>query len=97
MIGSAKCDIKSMNFSEPAMAKITDDVYVLTYKGTFDGSCTMDGKTELEERVQVIATSPFLFTPIVGQKFHSLPLPTTPSSIKLGVLFAAGQPFSRKR
>lgn len=46
MIGSSKCDVKSMNFTEPAMAKISDDVYVLTYKGTFDGSCTMEGKTE---------------------------------------------------
>jgi ketosteroid isomerase-like protein len=46
MIGSNKCDIKSMNFTEPTMLKVNDDTYVLTYKGTFDGTCTMDGKTE---------------------------------------------------
>lgn len=46
MIGSNKCDIKSMNLTEPAMHKINDDTYALTYKGTFDGTCTMDGKTE---------------------------------------------------
>lgn len=46
MIGASKCDVKSMNFTEPSMTKINDDTYVLTYKGTFDGTCTMDGKTE---------------------------------------------------
>jgi ketosteroid isomerase-like protein/outer membrane murein-binding lipoprotein Lpp len=46
MIGSNKCDIKSMNFTEPALLKVNDDTYVLSYKGTYDGSCTMDGKTE---------------------------------------------------
>jgi hypothetical protein len=35
-----------MNFTEPSLTKVNDDTYVLTYKGTFDGSCTMDGKTE---------------------------------------------------
>jgi len=46
MISSNKCDIKSMNFTEPVMTKINDDVYVLTYKGALDGTCTMNGKTE---------------------------------------------------
>ena len=46
MIGSNKCDVKSMNFTEPAMTKINDDTYVLTYKTSADGSCTMDGNTE---------------------------------------------------
>ena len=46
MIGSNKCDVKSMNFTEPALTKVNDDTYVLTYKGTFDGSCTRDGRTE---------------------------------------------------
>ena len=32
--------------TEPQMAKIDNDTYVLSYKGTFDGTCTMDGKTE---------------------------------------------------
>jgi len=46
MIGSNKCDVKSMNYTEPAMTKINDDLYVLTYKGSIDGNCTMNGKTE---------------------------------------------------
>jgi hypothetical protein len=46
MIGSTKCDFKSMNYTEPALTKINDDTYVLTYKTAFDGSCTMDGRTE---------------------------------------------------
>jgi hypothetical protein len=28
------------------MSKIDDDTYAFSYKGTFDGSCTMNGKTE---------------------------------------------------
>jgi ketosteroid isomerase-like protein len=46
MIGASKCDIKSHQLTEPVMTKLTEDTYVVTYKGTFDGSCTMDGKTE---------------------------------------------------
>jgi hypothetical protein len=46
MITSSKCDVKKMDLTEPQMAKINDDTYVITYKGAFDGSCTMDGKTE---------------------------------------------------
>lgn len=46
MIKSGKCDIKSMDFTEPQMSKIDNDTYALSYKGTFDGNCTMGGKTE---------------------------------------------------
>lgn len=46
MIKSGKCDVKSMNFTEPMMSKIDNDTYVVSYKGTYDGSCTMGGKTE---------------------------------------------------
>lgn len=46
MIKSGKCDIKSMDFTEPQLSKIDNDTYVVSYKGTFDGSCTMGGKTE---------------------------------------------------
>jgi hypothetical protein len=46
MIGSSKCDVKSMNFTEPSLTTINDDAYVITYKSTLAGSCTMDGKTE---------------------------------------------------
>ena len=47
MIGSVKCDIKEgWKLEDPQVAKIDADTYVLSYKGTFDGTCTMDGKTE---------------------------------------------------
>ena len=46
MIGSNKCNVKDWKLEEPQMAKIEDDTYVLTYKGTFDGSCVgPDGKS----------------------------------------------------
>ncbi|MGE3467210.1 MAG: DUF4440 domain-containing protein [Pyrinomonadaceae bacterium] len=46
MIGSFKCDVKSWNLDDPQMAKINDDTYVLSYKGTFDGTCAgEDGKS----------------------------------------------------
>jgi len=46
MIGSFKCDVKSWNLEDPKMSKINDDTYALSYKGTFDGSCTgPDGKS----------------------------------------------------
>ena len=46
MIGGMKCDIKDgWKLEDPQMAKIDADTYVLSYKGTFDGTCTMDGKT----------------------------------------------------
>ncbi len=45
MIGSFKCDVKSWNLEDPKMSKINDDTYAISYKGTFDGSCTgPDGK-----------------------------------------------------
>jgi len=45
MIGSFKCDMKSWNLEDPKMTKINDDTYAISYKGTFDGSCTgPDGK-----------------------------------------------------
>ena len=47
MIGSNKCEVKEgWKVEDPQMAKIDDDTYVLTYRGTFDGSCKgPDGKT----------------------------------------------------
>ena len=45
MIGSFKCDVKSWNLEDPKMSKVNDDTYAMSYKGTFDGSCTgPDGK-----------------------------------------------------
>jgi ketosteroid isomerase-like protein len=46
MIGSFKCDVKTWNLEDPQMMKVNEDTYVISYKGTFDGSCTMDGKAE---------------------------------------------------
>lgn len=45
MIGSFKCDVKDWKLEDQQMAKIDADTYVMSYKGTFDGSCTgEDGK-----------------------------------------------------
>lgn len=46
MIGSSKCEAKSWNLEDPQMSKIDNDTYVVSYKGVWDGTCTMDGKTE---------------------------------------------------
>jgi len=39
MIGHVKCDIKSMDLTEPAMSMIDADTYALSYKATWDGTC----------------------------------------------------------
>ena len=45
MIAGNKCDIKSMNLTEPAMSMIDADTYALSYKATWDGTCIdADGK-----------------------------------------------------
>lgn len=47
MIAGVKCDIKDgWKLDEPNVSTIDADAYVLSYKGAFDGTCTMDGKTE---------------------------------------------------
>jgi ketosteroid isomerase-like protein len=46
MIAGNKCDVTTWNLEDPQMAKIDADTYVLSYKGTFDGTCTTDGKTD---------------------------------------------------
>jgi len=44
-IASVKCDIKSMDLTEPAMSMIDADTYALSYKATWDGTCNSpDGK-----------------------------------------------------
>ena len=46
MISGNKCDVKEWKLEDPQMAKIDADTYVLSYKGTFDGSCTgPDGRS----------------------------------------------------
>ncbi len=45
LVANNRCDVKTWNVEDPQMAKINADTYVLSYKGTFDGSCTgPDGK-----------------------------------------------------
>jgi len=45
MIAGVKCDIKSMALTEPAMSMIDADIYALSYKATWDGTCNgPDGK-----------------------------------------------------
>jgi hypothetical protein len=39
MIAGNKCDVKDWKLEDPQMGKIDADTYVLSYKGTFDGSC----------------------------------------------------------
>jgi ketosteroid isomerase-like protein len=46
-IAGVKCDVKrDWKLEDEQMAKIDADTYVLSYKGTFDGTCTENGKTE---------------------------------------------------
>jgi Domain of unknown function (DUF4440) len=45
MIASVKCDIKSMDLTEPALSMIDADTYSLIYKANWDGTCNgPDGK-----------------------------------------------------
>jgi hypothetical protein len=45
MIAGVKCDIKSMDLTEPALSMIDADTYALIYKATWDGACNgPDGK-----------------------------------------------------
>ena len=43
MIGTVKCEMKDWSLSGPEMSKIDADTYVISYKGTFDGSCAEGG------------------------------------------------------
>lgn len=46
MISEVKCDVKTWSLDDPQMSRIDDNTYVISYKGTFDGSCTgPDGKS----------------------------------------------------
>lgn len=44
-IGGVKCDVKSMDLTEPQMAKVDNDTYILSYKAAWDGTCTEKGKS----------------------------------------------------
>lgn len=44
-IAANKCNVKDWKLDDPQMARIDADTYVLSYRGTFDGSCPgQDGK-----------------------------------------------------
>jgi hypothetical protein len=46
MIAGARCEVRAWNLDEPWMARIDADTYVLSYRGTWDGSCRgPDGKS----------------------------------------------------
>ena len=45
MIAGVKCDIRSLDLTEPAMSMIDADTFALSYKATWDGTCDgPDGK-----------------------------------------------------
>ena len=47
MIGGTKCEVKEgWALTEPQMAKIDNDTYVLSYKSNMEGTCTEGGHTE---------------------------------------------------
>jgi hypothetical protein len=47
MIAGVRCDVKDgWTLDEPHLSTIDADTYVLTYRGTFDGTCTMDRRTD---------------------------------------------------
>ena len=46
MVGAVRCEMKDgWTLDEPHLSSIDADTYVLSYKGTFDGTCTLDGGT----------------------------------------------------
>jgi hypothetical protein len=48
MIAGVECDVRDgWKLDEPRLSAIDADTYVLSYKGTFDGTCTTDGRTEV--------------------------------------------------
>ena len=44
IIATAKCDVKDFKMEDAQMSPIDNDTAVLSYKATFDGSCTEGGK-----------------------------------------------------
>lgn len=43
LIADNKCNVKDWKLEDPLMARIDADTYVLSYRGTFDGSCIGPG------------------------------------------------------
>jgi hypothetical protein len=48
MIALIKCDIKSMDLTEPALSMIDSDTYALSYKVTWDGTCNGPDGTSMK-------------------------------------------------
>ena len=46
MVSKVKCDSQDFTLEDPAMTMIDADTYVLTYKGTYKGKCSIDGKAD---------------------------------------------------
>lgn len=45
-VAGVRCDVEDgWTLDEPRLTRIGADVYVLIYRGTFEGTCTMDGET----------------------------------------------------
>ena len=42
-IAGNKCDVKDWKLDDPQMAQIAADIYVLSYRGMFDGTCAASG------------------------------------------------------
>ena len=45
MVATVKCDVKSIDLTDPQMAKIDNDTYVVSSKVSWDATCTEDGKS----------------------------------------------------
>jgi len=53
LIANNKCNVKDWKLEDPQMAKIDEDIYVLSYRGTFDGSCTSpDGSLKIPSPIR---------------------------------------------
>ena len=52
-IASNKCEVKDWKLEDPQMAKVAADLYVLSYRGTFNGSCTTsDGTAKIPSPIR---------------------------------------------
>ena len=61
-----KCNIKDWKLEDALMARIDPDTYVLSYRGTFDGSCAGPDGKPIEESQARSALRLFGFEPITA-------------------------------
>ncbi|HEY0702492.1 MAG TPA: nuclear transport factor 2 family protein [Candidatus Acidoferrales bacterium] len=53
LIAGNKCNVKRWKLEDPQMARIDADIYVLSYRGTFDGSCSgPDGELKIPSPIR---------------------------------------------